>query len=223
MAGVTSHNALAPKVRLINPAHHQNHLARNLLFLGVVGIPGPIATGFLGMAIDTVHVQGGGKKSHSLQELVHRNAAKQLHVFEDLFGHLRLLLWFTLRQGNSEQRHKRSRHQARDRALYSPPHSAFHLCQCGIKKMQHYYITRIILRSILSRDPAARWLDGGPAAKRTALFVLALVLKISLEPQLVGSRVNRFAQLPAVIQLEYQLSLPRLAIYQRIVDREIVY
>jgi hypothetical protein len=79
------------------------------------------------------------KRSYGFQELVHRNAAEQLHVLEDVFGHLRLLLWFTLgpRRSTCEQRQKpdghSSAHQARDRPPYSQPHSALRLCQSGTK------------------------------------------------------------------------------------------
>src|ERR1700739_3620322 len=110
MAGVTSDDALAAEIRLIYPAHHQDHLPRRCLFLRSVGVPGPIAARFLGMAIDAIHIKRSGEEPHGFQELAHRDAAKQLHVLENVFGRLRVLLWFTLGlcPGSSEATRKQN-------------------------------------------------------------------------------------------------------------------
>jgi hypothetical protein len=75
----------------IDGGHHQNHPARGPLFhAGIEGIVFPCAV-VGGMAILAGQAQGGGEDAHRAHELIHRNSLEHLHVFKNIFRHLRFL------------------------------------------------------------------------------------------------------------------------------------
>ena len=96
VAGVAGHGLFAAKICRIDGFHHQDHFARGLLGRSVDGIFSHVTGGLCSMAVNAIHAQRGGNKSHRSHELVHGESAENLNVLKDIIGHLRLFLWRSL-------------------------------------------------------------------------------------------------------------------------------
>src|SRR5579859_4629357 len=113
MAGVSGQHAAPAEIAPVDGVHHQNHFARSLLIGVIFGVFRPIAAALLNVAKSAVFTQRRGEKALRVHELLYRNAAENLNVFEILLGHQRLLCRFGLAAYPYSRQQKRHRYRQR--------------------------------------------------------------------------------------------------------------